>query len=574
MDRTENTKPAPPKQGRRFRLVALLSLLVLSMGVYLPLRTSRANDKLLHSILENDAEGVRFALANGADSNLRMNLRDVSEHPVTFVDFVRLLFHRTVSTKANNSKTALMFAVTNGDREIAEALLEHGANVNTRLDNGTTALLSVASKAKPEMLAELLAKGADIHTANRQGDTPLLIAAQNGLTDNVTTLLAKGENVHETNLQKQTALTLAVENRREKIIALLLAAGTDESDLKGARLDPNQNNRVQAFAGGAGFTRTVTVTGGNAAFAGGSTRSPAAGIAVPAGSSVTYTILSGPRPPNTTQAQTALPPLLFAAKYGSPSLLKYLWERTAPADRSQQSGRILSLAVQSGEPETVRFLLAQGVPANPVIPPLPAGYRVLPGVRYDPRKIYTPLHYAAALPNSAIARMLVEHGASVNVEDAFGTTPLLAAVSGGRMETMRLLIEHGANVRAVETNTQQNALMRGVQSLEVARMLLDHGLNVNARDRTGRTALMQCYDPKIAELLLAHGANINARDGQGNTALLSEVKSGQTPIVKLLLQHGADLNVVNSQGETPLAVARSLRVQTMIDVLIAAGAKK
>lgn len=536
-----------PKRNRRFRLVVLLITLALALAVYLPLRTSRANDLLTTSLMSSDIEGVRYALNNGADPDLLLRPA-VADHFGSLLDFVRMLFHRSLRPASNNAKTALMYAVNSGETESVTELLQHGANVNIRLAGGYSALLYAASKKSSDVLEALLAKGADIHVQNQGGETPLLFAAQAGQTQNVRLLLAKGENVHETDRHLQTALTLAVENRREQAVQVLLTQGADARDLKGARF-PSNSARFYTTAPGRSL---VTVNG------------------------VTTVILSGPGPRPTPQTLPAMPPLTYAAAYGSPALLKFLWERTDANIKREYGWAILCNGVQSDNSEVVRFLLDHNLPVSLPDTPVLSAERSPTTFRkgYEPSKVYTPLHYASALPDPQIARLLIARGAAVNAEDMFGTTPLLAAVSGAHTATIRLLIEHGANVRATERNSGQNALMRGVQDVEITRLLLDHGLDVNARDHTGRTALMQCYSPQVAALLVERGADVNARDAQGNTALLTAVRSYQKDHITLLLKHGANVNSINSQGETPLSVARTMRLAPLITLLTAAGAKR
>ncbi len=549
MDDSTQPQSPKPKRNSRFRLLVLLITLILLVAVYLPLRTNRANDLLTQSLMKDDAEGVRYALNNGADPDLPLKPAAGPDHFGSIVDYVRLLFHRSLRPPANNTMTVLMYAVTNGDTEIVTELLQHDANVNIRLNSGYSALLYAASKPPPDILEALLAKGADMHVHNRTGETPLLFAARTGQTQNVRLLLAKGEDIHEIDLQSHTALSLAVENRREQTIQALLAQGADERDLKVARLP--WNSPIVQFSSGGMVRSLVTING------------------------VATVILSGPGPRPTPQALPATPPLVFASAYGSPALLKFLWDRTNATTKQQVGWTILCNAAQSGKPEIVRFLLNQHLPVNP--PNAPTSAKRPPAHfpnGYAPGKVYTPLHYAAALPKPEIAGLLIARGADVNAEDTFGTTPLLAAASGAHLETMRLLIEHGAKVGAAERNSGQNALMRGMHDVGVARLLLDQGLDVNARDHTGRTALMQCYITAIAALLIERGADVNARDAQGNTPLLTAINSSRPDYITLLLKHGANVNVVNSQGQTPLSLARLRRAEPMVALLTAAGAKR
>ncbi len=554
--RMEETGISPPvglksKRGSRLRLFALSVLLALCVGVYLPLRAGRANDRLMKSIAANDQAGVEAALASGADADLRMNTYIASDNAGSLRDFVRLFVHRAVK-RPGNARTVLMIAVTGENEGIVKTLLAHGAHLNLQIENGSTALLAAASRRSTSLLSTLLANGADIHAKNRAGATALLIAAQTGRAENVKALLAKGEDIHESDALKQTALTLAVANRREETVKILLAAGADERDLKAVTFAPS--GPIRSFAGGMGFSQSIVTVNGM--------------------TTVTHTMISGPAPPP-KQNLISMPPLAFAAKNGSTSLLKYLWHRSSDEQRKQASRDILSVAVQTGQSEMVRFLLDEGATVNPSPVSLPSGYRaparLISG--YDPTRVYTPLHYAAALPDPRIARMLIEHGANVNAKDAASTTPLMAAASGSHVTTMRLLLEHGADVHDTETSGGQNALMRAKLNPDAVRLLLDHGIAVNAREHMGRTALMFCFDLKVLTLLLERGADVNARDAQGNSALLLSVKSFQIEPAKLLIKHGAALTVTNGQGETPLSAARALHMQSMADLLIAAGAK-
>jgi ankyrin repeat protein len=60
---------------------------------------------------------------------------------------------------------------------------------------------------------------------------------------------------------------------------------------------------------------------------------------------------------------------------------------------------------------------------------------------------WTALHFAARDQNAALVRLLLEAGAEVDPQDAFGDTPLWRSVmsSAGRLAAMKLLVEHGAD---------------------------------------------------------------------------------------------------------------------------------
>jgi hypothetical protein len=109
---------------------------------------------------------------------------------------------------------------------------------------------------------------------------------------------------------------------------------------------------------------------------------------------------------------------------------------------------------------------------------------------------HTLLHEAILANNKDRAKILIKHGASLNVTDAEGVTPLHAAV-GAKLET-------------------------------IVRLLLDKNANVNAQDANGMTPL--------------------------HLALKTESKE----IVELLVKNGANPRSVNNAGESPESIAKKM----------------
>ncbi len=73
---------------------------------------------------------------------------------------------------------------------------------------------------------------------------------------------------------------------------------------------------------------------------------------------------------------------------------------------------------------------------------------VLRGAKVD-RSGWTPLHYAAAGPNPAVVRWLVEQGAALEAQSPNGTTPLMMAAGYGAIDAADLLLKLGADAKRV-----------------------------------------------------------------------------------------------------------------------------
>ena len=175
-----------------------------------------------------------------------------------------------------------------------------------------------------------------------------------------------------------------------------------------------------------------------------------------------------------------------------------------------------------------------------------------------------------------VARLLLEHGVDVNVQDFGGKTPLHAVARIGRMEVMRVLLEHGAIIDA-EDKTGGTPLHEAVEhgDVEVMRVLLGHGANIGAEDKTGRTPLHEAVrnrNIEVMRVLLEHGANIGAGDKTGRTSLHEAAEHGVVEVMRVLLEHGANIGAEDKTGRTPLHEAAGNRNIEAMCVLLEHGA--
>ena len=101
---------------------------------------------------------------------------------------------------------------------------------------------------------------------------------------------------------------------------------------------------------------------------------------------------------------------------------------------------------------------------------------------------YTPLHLAVREESVEIARMLIDAGADLDIQDTWGSdTPLHDAAFFGRVEIARMLIDAKADLD-VQDNDGRTPLHRaaGNGRVEIARMLIDAGSRKDIRDEDGR----------------------------------------------------------------------------------------
>ena len=182
----------------------------------------------------------------------------------------------------DGGRTALMVAISTGNLEAAQLLVEAGANVNVMTKTGVTALmlavqggpgslpivkalldahayvnagfrvcrvfgggatvanansytraaqgtaLGVASSTgSVEVVQALLASNGDVNLKQCDGKAPVTIAASNGRPDIVRLLLAAKADVNAVEEDGKTALMLAAEKGHVQVVQALLAANAD-----------------------------------------------------------------------------------------------------------------------------------------------------------------------------------------------------------------------------------------------------------------------------------------------------------------------------------------------------------
>ena len=100
-------------------------------------------------------------------------------------------------------------------------------------------------------------------------------------------------------------------------------------------------------------------------------------------------------------------------------------------------------------------------------------------------------YYSAIRENNLIQlKTLLDQNGSVELADDRGITPLMYAAEIGSVDAMRLLIDRGADVNR-QNAFGSTALMWSVSDAAKVRVLLDHGAQVNTAARSGRTAFVQ-----------------------------------------------------------------------------------
>lgn len=134
-----------------------------------------------------------------------------------------------VDSKGMNGRTPLVIATQENDRRTVKLLVDKGADLEHSDDEGKTALLHAVTQGHAAIVTELLFRGASCKYADNIGRTALHYAAAHGHTSSVAELLKAGANPNAQDINNASPLHAAVVSRKKEVVQLLLKSGADIS---------------------------------------------------------------------------------------------------------------------------------------------------------------------------------------------------------------------------------------------------------------------------------------------------------------------------------------------------------
>ena len=420
---------------------------------------------LLQAVLAGERVAVQRVIASGADVNAA-NRYGVT--PLLLAaqrgrdDLIELLLKAGASVKTAEAKlpegqTLLMHAARTGQVASVKALLAAGSNPNAReTRTGTTAAIWAATGSHANAIRVLAEAGADLnvlskvtsypHTQNgvllsgleegysyvgqtvlpRGGWSAVMFAAREGAADAVRALAESGANLNLTDPEGTTALVLAVINGHYDVVSALIDKGADPNvaDIKGMTpLYAAVDMHTIGDTFGRPYPAKPVIDGSL----------DAARVLIKGGANVNAPlkapILKRVYDAGDNRLGEGATPFMRAARKCDVEMMRILLDAKADVTLTQKSGNtplmLCAGAVSGGNSEDTPERVSEDEALAAIRLALDAGVDVNAQNATGDTVLHTAATSGGGQP--AIIRLLVEHGARMDVKNKADRTPLDAA---------------------------------------------------------------------------------------------------------------------------------------------------
>jgi ankyrin repeat protein len=431
---------------------------------------------------------------------------------------------------ATPSGDRLIAAAQDGLTAEADALLAKHTDVNATDSAGATALAWAVMRGNDAVAARLLKAHADPNRTDANGVSPLLLAIDSNAPALVKLLLANGANASLARDNGETPLMHAIQAGSFEMVQMLVDSKAD--------VNARENQFGQtALMWAAGRPEMTTLLLAHGADFRAVTKSWET-------STVNYITTTS------TLGATGIP-----------------WNNEGSYSGKAGGSTPMLFAVQAGDLKSVEALIAAGADVNQAAadgttPLLASLYNFSSGAGMATgRNASRGLRYA---PSLAIANLLLDHGAQINISDRAGYTPLhgamLVLVSGGTGRLPQIGFQPGK--LSTPDEPAPKIPKNEAEGLKLVARLLEQKADPNAATSNttpGPVGALRvnpasagstpfhlaafAHSAKLIDLMAAHGANPNIVRKDGHTPFSLSVMSNDLPVVQAMVAHGADLKM-------------------------------
>ncbi|XP_031629054.1 uncharacterized protein LOC116344597 [Contarinia nasturtii] len=392
--------------------------------------TSKAVDRLHYFVVDDKNSEITKLLKEGANTIIRI----INKHMPAHADQTNDDEHSTEATTETSTEslierininalnhigyTKLMEAVSHGEGDIVNMLLELGAKPNIQQPvSGTGALALAAQYGFEDIVENLIKHNADVNIVDNNGDDSLYLALKNGFYSIAATLVEHGANLSQyKELSKSTVLG-CVAAKVDLKFRLVLAKNDIHFD--------DWKNGLE--------------------------------MAIKQGDAKTTELIINECPVDLSKIKKPYP-LHLAASGGFEDVIEVLLNNGADINAEDNYGnQPLFWAAYSGRDSIAKQLLNHGAKINT-----------------RNKNGFTPLHLACHEGKTKVVEVLLENGADINATSNKGDTPIMWAAYFNHLDIVQILIKNHANVylnNNAGTTAREFAREKGYSS--IANILMD-----------------------------------------------------------------------------------------------------
>lgn len=208
---------------------------LIEQGARIDQQDRKGLEPLVYAALGGNKDIMRYLKEKGVDINARHGERDYILNKVARYgdkDMAQLLISMGADPKVTagtgaSAITPLDNAILSGNRDVAEVLLKHGAEVNKLGYCRYAPLHRACQKERMDLVELLLAYDADVNVRTGIEQTPLFFAAGADHVEIAGRLIAKGADVNARDKNLSTPLHRAAGGRGAKVAKILIDKGAE-----------------------------------------------------------------------------------------------------------------------------------------------------------------------------------------------------------------------------------------------------------------------------------------------------------------------------------------------------------
>ncbi|PIK60857.1 putative 85/88 kDa calcium-independent phospholipase A2 [Apostichopus japonicus] len=168
----------------------------------------------------------------------------------------------------------------------------------------------------------------------------------------------------------------------------------------------------------------------------------------------------------------------------------------------------------------------------------------------------TPLHYATEPQFNYLIPDLMMASENKNPQNALLETPINVASRKGNIEGVIAFHKHGGSFAIPDKFTYPILHAYEDENYEMAELILKlNSCEGRRQSATGQTPLHLATSEAQLDLICQASHYLNAQDNDGDTALHLTVKAGELDMAVNLLAKAANPDIANKKGDTPLHTA-------------------